>query len=139
MRLPDLAAKPPQPFGGKMTYIARPMPPMDPSIDVSNNHYWTYHSLPVLLACKKPVTASVDEDLFIAVHQVCELSFHQMIIDLDRTLDLARAGIDPGTGAIALTSRISVEMVQKSVMAGCPVLLVETGYNEGEPVSTLAS
>jgi FdhD protein len=36
---------------------------------------------------------------------------------------LARAGIDPGTGAIALTSRISVEMVQKSVMAGCPVLL----------------
>jgi FdhD protein len=36
---------------------------------------------------------------------------------------LARAGIDPATGAIALTSRISVEMVQKTVMAGCPVLL----------------
>jgi FdhD protein len=36
---------------------------------------------------------------------------------------LARAGIDPASGAIALTSRISVEMVQKTVMAGCPVLL----------------
>jgi FdhD protein len=36
---------------------------------------------------------------------------------------LARAGIDPGTGAITLTSRISTEMVQKAVMAGAPVLL----------------
>ena len=36
---------------------------------------------------------------------------------------LARAGIDPADGAIALTSRLSVEMVQKAVMAGCPVLL----------------
>jgi FdhD protein len=36
---------------------------------------------------------------------------------------LARAGIDPATGAIALTSRISVEMVQKAVMAGAPVVL----------------
>ncbi len=36
---------------------------------------------------------------------------------------LARAGIDPALGAIALTSRLSVEMVQKTVMAGCPILL----------------
>ena len=36
---------------------------------------------------------------------------------------LARAGVDPASGAIALTSRLSVEMVQKAVMAGCPLLL----------------
>ncbi len=32
-------------------------------------------------------------------------------------------GIDPATGAIVLTSRVSVEMVQKTVIAGCPVLI----------------
>lgn len=36
---------------------------------------------------------------------------------------LARAGIALCTGAVLLTSRLSVEMVQKTVMAGCPVLL----------------
>ncbi len=36
---------------------------------------------------------------------------------------LARAGIAPATGAIALTSRVSVEMVQKAVIAGAPILL----------------
>jgi FdhD protein len=36
---------------------------------------------------------------------------------------LARAGIDPALGAVALTSRLSVEMIQKTVMAGCPILL----------------
>ncbi|KAA9006087.1 formate dehydrogenase accessory sulfurtransferase FdhD [Histidinibacterium aquaticum] len=36
---------------------------------------------------------------------------------------LARAGIDPAGGAIVLTSRVSTEMVQKTVMAGCPVLV----------------
>jgi FdhD protein len=36
---------------------------------------------------------------------------------------LARRGIDPALGAIALTSRLSVEMIQKAVMAGCPILL----------------
>ena len=36
---------------------------------------------------------------------------------------MARAGIDGGTGAIALTSRVSVEMVQKCAVAGSPVLL----------------
>jgi tryptophan 2,3-dioxygenase len=74
-----------------MTYVARPLPPLDPAMDASQNHYWSYHSLPTLLACKKPLTASQDEDFFIAVHQVCEIAFHQMILDLDRTLGAIRA------------------------------------------------
>lgn len=36
---------------------------------------------------------------------------------------LTRAGIDPSTGALVMTSRLSVELVQKSAMAGCPVLI----------------
>lgn len=36
---------------------------------------------------------------------------------------LLRAGLDPSEGAIVLTSRISVEMVQKTVLAGCPILV----------------
>lgn len=36
---------------------------------------------------------------------------------------MATQGIDPSTGAIVLTSRVSVEMVQKTVIAGCPVLI----------------
>jgi FdhD protein len=36
---------------------------------------------------------------------------------------LARGGAEPAIGAIALTSRLSVEMVQKAVMAGVPILL----------------
>nr|WP_303626551.1 formate dehydrogenase accessory sulfurtransferase FdhD [Roseovarius sp. M141] len=36
---------------------------------------------------------------------------------------MAHQGIDPRAGAIVLTSRISVEMVQKTVIAGCPVLI----------------
>ncbi len=36
---------------------------------------------------------------------------------------MAHQGIDPRGGAIVLTSRISVEMVQKTVIAGCPVLI----------------
>ena len=36
---------------------------------------------------------------------------------------LARAGIDPATGAFVMTSRLSVELVQKCAMAGCPVLV----------------
>lgn len=76
-----------------------PLAPLDPAMDASKNHYWTYHSLPTLLACKKPLTASQDEDLFIAVHQVCEISFHQMISDLGRTLDaLQAATADPADG-----------------------------------------
>lgn len=36
---------------------------------------------------------------------------------------MARAGVDGASGAVALTSRISVEMVQKCAVAGSPVLL----------------
>jgi len=36
---------------------------------------------------------------------------------------MARHGIDAGDGAIVLTSRISVELVQKSAIAGCPALI----------------
>lgn len=36
---------------------------------------------------------------------------------------LARAGIDPARGAMVLTSRISVEMVQKTAQAGCAVIV----------------
>lgn len=36
---------------------------------------------------------------------------------------LARQDMDPAQGAIVLTSRISVEMVQKTVMARCPILI----------------
>lgn len=36
---------------------------------------------------------------------------------------LARANIDPTGGAMVLTSRVSVEMVQKCAMAGAPVII----------------
>ena len=36
---------------------------------------------------------------------------------------MARKGIDPAQGAIVMTSRISVELVQKCAIAGCPVLV----------------
>ncbi|KAA8609153.1 formate dehydrogenase accessory sulfurtransferase FdhD [Salipiger aestuarii] len=36
---------------------------------------------------------------------------------------MARQDMDPGAGAIVLTSRVSVDMVQKTVLARCPVLI----------------
>lgn len=36
---------------------------------------------------------------------------------------MIRQGIDAGQGAVVLTSRVSVEMVQKCAMAGCAVLI----------------
>lgn len=36
---------------------------------------------------------------------------------------LARQGIDPGSGAFVMTSRLSVELVQKAALAGCPMLI----------------
>lgn len=36
---------------------------------------------------------------------------------------LARTGIDPATGAFVMTSRVSVELVQKAAVAGCPMLI----------------
>jgi FdhD protein len=36
---------------------------------------------------------------------------------------LARAGIDPATGAAVMTSRVSVDLIQKCAVAGLPVLI----------------
>lgn len=36
---------------------------------------------------------------------------------------LLRDGVDPRTGAVVLTSRVSLEMVQKTVILGCPILI----------------
>ena len=36
---------------------------------------------------------------------------------------LARAGVDPGTGFILLSARCSYELVEKTVRAGCPMLV----------------
>jgi FdhD protein len=36
---------------------------------------------------------------------------------------MARTGLDPSQGAFVITSRVSVELVQKCAMAGCPVLI----------------
>lgn len=36
---------------------------------------------------------------------------------------MCRGGIDPATGAFVMTSRLSVELVQKCAMAGCAVLV----------------
>jgi tryptophan 2,3-dioxygenase len=117
------------------TYVATPMPPMDPSVDVSGNHYWTYHKLPVLLACKQPVTASKDEDLFIAVHQVCELSFHQMIIDLERALGVMKDQIDADRGWIGDLGEATyflARVVQfwRTVNATMPILSGMRGFAE---------
>lgn len=81
------------------TDFRTPLPLRDPSRDPSLNHYWNYHSLPALLACKQPLTDSADEDLFIAVHQVCEIAFHQMVTDLGRTLEAWRQAMtEPADG-----------------------------------------
>lgn len=40
---------------------------------------------------------------------------------------LARRGISPMTGAVILTSRVSVEMVQKAVIAGTSLLIAPSG------------
>jgi tryptophan 2,3-dioxygenase len=118
-----------------MNYVAKPMPPIDPTVDYSKNHYWSYHDLPTLLACKRPVTASKDEDLFIAVHQVCEISFHQMIIDLERTLDVCRAGIDAQAGTIGDLTEASyflqrVVQLWRTVNATMPILSGMRGFAE---------
>jgi tryptophan 2,3-dioxygenase len=82
------------------SYNAQPLPPLDPNLDVTKNHYWSYHNIEALLSCKKPLTASQDEDLFIAVHQICEIAFNQMIADLERVLDAIAAAIKDNTDPI---------------------------------------
>jgi tryptophan 2,3-dioxygenase len=109
-------------------YRAAPLPPLDAAMDASKNHYWTYHALPTLLACKRPLTASQDEDLFIAVHQVCELAFHQMILDLGRALDAWRNALreapDGVVGATHETQYFLRRVVQlwRTVNTTLPIL-----------------
>jgi len=87
------------------SYNPQPLPPLDPNLDVTKNHYWSYHNLEALLSCKNPLTASKDEDLFIAVHQICELAFNQMITDMERVLEaLAEALKDDANLVIGDTS-----------------------------------
>ncbi|BBD70377.1 hypothetical protein NIES4072_67430 [Nostoc commune NIES-4072] len=81
-------------------YTFQPLPLINPSLDISENHYWNYHNIKELISCKKPLTASVDEDLFIAVHQMCELAFHQMIIDMERVLKTLAQALQDGTDPI---------------------------------------
>lgn len=78
----------------------QPLSPLDPSLEITQNHYWTYHNLEALLSCKRPLTASQDEDLFIAVHQICELAFHQMILDMERVLTALGQAIADNTDPI---------------------------------------
>jgi tryptophan 2,3-dioxygenase len=77
-----------------------PLPPLDPNLDITQNHYWNYHKIEDLLSCKKPLTASQDEDLFICVHQICELAFHQMIADMERVLEALAAALEDKTDSI---------------------------------------
>jgi tryptophan 2,3-dioxygenase len=85
-------------------YAAKPMPPRNPDVDVSQNHYWRYHQLDQLLAAKQPVTWSADEDLFIAVHQVCEISFNQMILDMERALDALKVAFASAASPVGDTA-----------------------------------
>jgi len=87
------------------SYNPQPLPPVDPNLDVTKNHYWSYHNIEALLSCKNPLTASKDEDLFIAVHQICELAFNQMITDMERVLEaLAEALKDDANPVIGDTT-----------------------------------
>ncbi|WP_119168083.1 tryptophan 2,3-dioxygenase family protein [Algihabitans albus] len=99
-------------------YNAKPLPPRDPDMCPEGNHYWSYHSLDALLTCKQPVTESQDEDLFIAIHQICELAFHQMILDLERALD----GLAAADRAEAVYFLKRVNKLWRTVNATMPVL-----------------
>lgn len=79
-------------------YDAKPLPPLDPERDVSTTAYWDYHGLKTMLSAKNPVTASQDEDLFISVHQICEIAFNQMIVDLERSLTAIRQSFEVTDG-----------------------------------------
>ena len=118
-----------------MTEPVRPLPPRDPDMDPTENHYWSYHGLETLLACKAPVTASQDEDLFIAVHQICELALHQMILDLGRALDALRdalagtAGL-PGDCTESVYFLRRVNRLWKTVNTTMPILADMRAFGE---------
>ncbi|MEE4301595.1 MAG: tryptophan 2,3-dioxygenase family protein [Pseudomonadales bacterium] len=104
-------------------------------MDPSENHYWSYHGLETLLACKQPVTASQDEDLFIAVHQVCEIALHQMVLDLSRALDAYRAVLDATPGVPADCEEIvyflrRVNRLWKTVNTTMPILADMRAFGE---------
>lgn len=82
------------------SYNPQSLPPIDPNLDVTKNHYWSYHNLEALLSCKNPLTASKDEDLFIAVHQICELAFNQMITDMERVLEALAEALKDDTNLV---------------------------------------
>lgn len=118
------------------SYNPQPLPPLDPDLDVTQNHYWSYHGLDVLLDCKKPLTASQDEDLFITVHQMCELAFHQMILDMQRVLEgLAIALQDPSDSIIGDTREVSyffqrILRLYEVVVMTMPVLTTMRAFAE---------
>ncbi len=95
------------------------------------NVYWRYHRLSDLLACKQKLTNSMDEDLFISVHQICELSFHQMILDLDRALmALSDLKIDVEAAAEASYFLERVVALYGTVNGTVPMLAEMRGFVE---------
>lgn len=101
------------------------------SASAEQNHYWRYHRLSDLLACKQKLTNSMDEDLFISVHQICELSFHQMILDLDRALmALADLKVDVEAAAEASYFLERVVALYGTVNGTVPVLAEMRGFVE---------
>ena len=68
---------------------------------------------------------SVDIDLVFADHRVGRNEALQSIADALASMRsaLARQGIDPATGFFLLTARCSYELVDKTIIAGCPLLV----------------
>lgn len=105
---------------------------LEPRGDSSaQTHYWRYHRLFHLLGCKQALTNSMDEDLFITVHQVAELSFHQMILDLDRALTaLAELRLDAASAGEAAYFLDRVVALYATVNRTVPVLADMRGFVE---------
>ena len=104
---------------------------IEPAAETEQSTYWRYHRLSDLLACKQKLTNSMDEDLFISVHQICELSFHQMILDVDRALmamsDL-KADAEAATEASYFLERVVA--LYRTVNGTVPVLAEMRGFVE---------
>jgi tryptophan 2,3-dioxygenase len=117
--------------------LSLPLPPKDPNFDLAANHYWVYQRLDQLLSLKHPVTESEDEDLFITVHQICEITFHQMILDLDRALRGFRAALDETSplgdtdDACYFIERVS--RLYDVVITATPILTTMRAFSEFRP------